>query len=729
MKKYKKCVELPETLLNPTTRSLDSYVIYHGKHSNDQLQRARMIRSIISDKSWTDKVQYIYDFIAFNNRLLKFATHDGSGETLERFCNIVYCNLDELMHTKINRLNPRHLIPTDFGYSPAPYTKFSNTCLSEALTGCIENLMGILYSIKMDESFSGEGKTSISISLKRVQSVLQMEPDNTYLAYCFGTMPINLVRLPSANFDEVCLEFGSENKLSPNIAFIRTYSNNDTDCSMSLDCAESVGDVALLRKRALGHVPVVAFPTDVSEYYTVDSNFKRAIEAICYSNFKHPALTVYTTCQSVSISDYRAIFDTSNTFGIMCERKSSVKSDSCEEEKESENLKERISANEANEMCFRTPIDMPYKAVVRYICDVLDDTRIDEVYMTLYRVAENSTIVEHLQKAAMRGCKIRLYIELNASGNELENLRIYQMLSQLPNVKLYYGLTGMKVHAKMFAAHSNYSDTDLIALNPSQEFNHKLYFTHVGTGNYNEKTGEQYIDTHFITNEESKFNELKRFFKAIASKHITCRVNGMTFQSMVLPHNGSSNVNEVKSTIQDLIQNVYWHLARTRRGSNTKRAEIIFKCNHLLDYDIEKELITFADQYHDRATIYLIVRSTCGIIPRPGIVIIRPVGELLEHDRIYAYRLYDAKGKCVDKKAYISSADLMYRNLYNRAELIQLAYWSYSDQYNAENVFKTLDMYIDAFENTENAESGNTVYLTCHGHNMMLEISRTSDDK
>lgn len=322
--------------------------------------------------------------------------------------------------------------------------------------------------------------------------------------------------------------------------------------------------------------------------------------------------------------------------------------------------KESASISIKNKKAFliRTPSDEVETAsiVSDFISACCTDLTTKKIYITLYRTAKNSRILSNLIFAAFHGVQVRVYVELDASGNEEQNFDIFSVLSAIPNVKVYSGFKLKKVHAKMFIAVQHYKT--------KKDKMKTRYRVHVSTGNYNENTIKQYLDLQYFSQDESLAKSLIAQFENFSDKKIRYYdwENGelKSFKAPIVSFDGYSNVNCVKHTILQELDTMIG--ARFQDASFT----VVFKCNHLLDSEIIQKIKELAQR--GNVAITLIVRTTIpqDLLECEGINVIQPVGKYLEHDRFY----YFEYGKT--KHIYISSADLMYRNLYNRAETMVL---------------------------------------------------------
>jgi polyphosphate kinase len=84
----------------------------------------------------------------------------------------------------------------------------------------------------------------------------------------------------------------------------------------------------------------------------------------------------------------------------------------------------------------------------RLIRESAIDPNVEEIKITIYRVANQSKIINALINAARNGKKVFASIELQARFDEQQNIQIAERLSEA-GVRVTYGVPPMKVHAKI----------------------------------------------------------------------------------------------------------------------------------------------------------------------------------------------------------------------------------------------------------------------------------------
>ena len=279
----------------------------------------------------------------------------------------------------------------------------------------------------------------------------------------------------------------------------------------------------------------------------------------------------------------------------------------------------------------------PYESMkpfLEMLQQAANDDAVVSIKMTLYRVAKQSKVVEALIEAAENGKEVLVLVELKARFDEENNIEWYRRL-EAAGCSVIYGLDGYKVHSKL-------------CLITRREDDQTVYYTQIGTGNYNEKTARVYTDLSLMTARPEIGHEAAKVFNALAKDEVVEE----TEQLLVAPHC-------LQNKVLDLMDG---EIARARAG---EQAYIGIKINSLTDKAIIDKLIEASCA---GVHIDLIVRGICCLIAGvPGktenIRVISIVGRFLEHSRIYIF------GPRERAKVFIASADYMTRNTLRRVEV------------------------------------------------------------
>lgn len=281
-------------------------------------------------------------------------------------------------------------------------------------------------------------------------------------------------------------------------------------------------------------------------------------------------------------------------------------------------------------------LSYPYQSF-NYVIDLLREAAIDpkvrSIKITLYRVAKNSKVINALINAAKNGKAVTVIVELQARFDEENNI-YYANKLQEEGIKVNFGIAGLKVHTK-------------IILIRRKEANKNVYYAHIGTGNFNEKTSEIYCDHSFLTANTKITNEVKKvfaFFKDNYKRHVFRYL-------LVSPFN----------TRRQFIKLVKTEIANAKAGLP---AGVTIKVNNLNDEEMANVLYEASEA---GVKVNLIVRSICNVIPQQSysenIHAISLVDRLLEHSRVMIFT------NAGDAKVYIGSADWMTRNIDRRVEV------------------------------------------------------------
>ncbi|RZK48582.1 MAG: polyphosphate kinase 1 [Pedobacter sp.] len=282
-------------------------------------------------------------------------------------------------------------------------------------------------------------------------------------------------------------------------------------------------------------------------------------------------------------------------------------------------------------------INLPYQSfdyIVLFLREAAVDPYVTEIHITLYRLAENSKIIHALNNAARNGKQVFCLLELKARFDEQANIDWTTQLIE-SGVQVNYGMEDYKVHSK-------------ICLVKRVQKNKVQYFANLATGNYNEDSAKIYADYSLLTAHPGITQDLVKLFEALQNKKLSKNFKHLLVSPL-----------ENRKKLNNLIEQEI-HFAK--KGFD---AYIIIKVNSLADEKIIQKLYE-ASQVGVK--IQLIVRGICCLIPGlPGvsenIQVISLVDRFLEHARVF---IFGNKGH---EKMYLSSADLMSRNLDHRVEV------------------------------------------------------------
>lgn len=279
-------------------------------------------------------------------------------------------------------------------------------------------------------------------------------------------------------------------------------------------------------------------------------------------------------------------------------------------------------------------IQHPYESfdmVLDFLREAASDPEVVSIKQTLYRVSSaTSPLIESLCAAARRGKKVVILLEIKARFDEKQNIELIEKLKGSGCV-IIYGIESLKVHCKM-------------CLVTKMTKKGMKIFSHVGTGNYNDKTAKIYTDISFMTSNTKTGNDLNAVFNMLSGFSNPKDIKTVYFS----PHG-------IRRKINDMIDREIKHV------KNGKRGEVVLKMNSLCDLKMIKKIQDAADK---GVKFEIICRGVCSLIASKNVIIKSIVGRFLEHSRIY---YFDNNG---DPDIFISSADLMTRNLDNRVEIM-----------------------------------------------------------
>lgn len=282
-------------------------------------------------------------------------------------------------------------------------------------------------------------------------------------------------------------------------------------------------------------------------------------------------------------------------------------------------------------------INLPYQSfdyIIHFLREAAIDPKVKEINITLYRLAENSRVINALINAAKNGKKVNCLLELKARFDEQANIYWTNRLEE-EGVVVNYGILDYKVHSK-------------ICLVTRIEKGKPVYYANLATGNFNEKTAQLYCDHSLFTANPILTKELVKLFEGLQKK-----VFYRGYQNLIV------SPLESRQKIYDLINQEIKH------AGDGNPAHIILKMNSLSDEDIIAKLYEASNA---GVHIQLIVRGMCCLIPglkdySQNIEVISIVDKFLEHARVW---IFSNNGQ---ELIYLSSADMMTRNLDRRVEV------------------------------------------------------------
>lgn len=282
-------------------------------------------------------------------------------------------------------------------------------------------------------------------------------------------------------------------------------------------------------------------------------------------------------------------------------------------------------------------INLPYQSfdyIIHFLREAAIDPKVTEIHITLYRLAENSRVINALINAARNGKKVNCLIELKARFDEQNNIYWTNRLEE-EGVFVNYGLLDYKVHSK-------------ICLITRIEKGRSVYYANLATGNFNEKSAKLYCDHSLFTTHQGIAKELKKLFRGLEKKVFYNDYKYLIVSPL-----------ETRRKIYALIDN---EINNQKEG---KPAGMILKMNSLADEEMIEKI------YEAGAAgvkVQMIIRGMCCLIPGvPGlsenIKVISIIDKYLEHARVWIF----TNGG--EERVFLSSADFLTRNLDRRVEV------------------------------------------------------------
>ena len=278
-------------------------------------------------------------------------------------------------------------------------------------------------------------------------------------------------------------------------------------------------------------------------------------------------------------------------------------------------------------------LSFPFQSVMPFvdlIYEAADDPEVLSIKITLYRMSASSKIAAALAYAADRGKDVLCLLELRARFDEQNNIDYSEMLEDA-GCRVIYGLPDHKVHSKLCVI-------------TRQHGGNIVRITQVGTGNYNEVTGEQYTDLSLITAREEAGQDAEAAFAALLDGELPPEAKSLWIAPL-----------SFKSRVIEMLD------GEIAKGENGR---VAIKVNSLNNVEMMEKLIECSQA---GVKVELFIRGICSLRPGvPGmtenITVQSVVGRWLEHSRIYSF------GEGEEQRIFIGSGDLLNRNLERRVE-------------------------------------------------------------
>jgi polyphosphate kinase len=243
-------------------------------------------------------------------------------------------------------------------------------------------------------------------------------------------------------------------------------------------------------------------------------------------------------------------------------------------------------------------------------------------------------VIGTLDRAARNGKDVTAVIELRARFDEAANIDFAQRLQEV-GAKVVYGIVGYKTHAKML----------LIVRRETMGLRR---YVHMSTGNYHARTSREYTDMGLFTCDEAIGQDVQKLFMQLTGTGEKVRLKKLLSSPFRLH--------------KSLIRLIDDEAAAAQAG---QPAHIRIRVNAINDQAVIEALYRASQA---GVQIDMIVRTICCLKPglpdvSQNIRVRSVVGRFLEHTRAFCFH---AGGK---ELIYLSSADLLGRNLHGRVEI------------------------------------------------------------
>ncbi|WKL49231.1 polyphosphate kinase 1 [Flavobacterium pectinovorum] len=319
-------------------------------------------------------------------------------------------------------------------------------------------------------------------------------------------------------------------------------------------------------------------------------------------------------------------------------------------------------------------LHFPYQSyyyVLQFFNQAAINRNVLEIKITLYRISSQSLIANALISAAKNGKKVTVFVEVKARFDEYNNL-FWSREMKNAGIKIIQSMPNLKVHAKV------------AMVTMKDKYGNKKNYSYLSTGNFNESTANVYSDFGFFTSEKKYADDLKKVFAFLKTK-----------KKAEPPKDILAAGFNMKDQLIKLID----HEIENKKAD--KEAAIFLKVNGVDEKDIIDKLIEASKA---GVEVTMIVRGICTLLPgiknvSENIKIYRIVDMFLEHSRIYRF------ANNGQEKIYLSSADMLSRNLNRRIEVAFPLY----DEMHIEEINKIIQFQLE--DNTKkriiNSEGNN----------------------
>ena len=276
-----------------------------------------------------------------------------------------------------------------------------------------------------------------------------------------------------------------------------------------------------------------------------------------------------------------------------------------------------------------------YSVFLKFLRGAAIDPKVKKIKITIYRVASDSQVLSAILNAARNGKEVTAVLELRARFDEAHNIKWSKQL-QDEGVKVIFGVPGLKVHSKI----------GIVEREPQRGAATKYAF--ISTGNFHEGTARLYTDFTLFTANEVIVKQVDQVFDFFNANYLVKHYKDIAVSPWGIR--------------RKIIQGIEREINNKKNGLP---AQINIKVNSICD----KEIIDYLYEASKMGVeVRMVVRGICSIIPQvPGlsdhIKIISVVDKFLEHPRVYWFK------NGGDDLIYISSADIMARNLDHRVEV------------------------------------------------------------